>query len=190
MPLQLLNHQQDHRNEVGDIQRQRRKRRDGIERRRRGDVDQPQQRDHHGHEHNGPNRDVVPGTDVREELREGQAVVAREGPRQPGRRREHGEDGADDDDDDAGHHGRCGGGGFDGLVEDLDDGIARGGADGVVDVADAVEHGDDPAEAEDAVDEDGQDHGAGDGGRWVLDFFAHVHDTIEAFVRLVGLHST
>ena len=144
LPLELLQRKQDHGDQVGDVQREGGERSDSVESRGRGDVDQAQQPDDDRHEHDCSDGDVVDGGHVGEELGEGEAVVPGEGPGEAGGGGQHGEDGADDDDDDAGHHCGGGGGGLGRLVEDLDDRVARGGGDCVGDVADRVEHCDDP----------------------------------------------
>lgn len=65
------------------------------------------------------------------------------------------------------------------MVVDLDYGEGVCGDDGGV--ADGEEDGRHEGELHNGVEDDGEDHGAGDADAGFLDFVAHVHDAVESW---------
>ena len=162
---------------------------DGIESRRAPDIDERQQRIQQRAQRNRPQRQRRALVHLGQEVRIRQAAVPGEGPRLPGGGGQQADGGEDGHGDEDGGHGGGAGVGLGGVVEDLDEVVAGAGVERGLQVADAEEEGDDGGEAEDAVDQDGEEHAArhDDGG--VLDLFRHVGGAVVAFLggSLVGV---
>ena len=177
---EALQHEEDERDEVGDVKAQCAEREDSIECRGGADLDEGESEDARGDEEESPERDLVGWVDARKEVGEGEAVVARECPGQAGYGGETVEEG-----DPAGEHAHrhehvrgCFGAG--GLVGDCDDRVARGAENGLSVVAHAVENGDKIGEGQGSVDQSAIDHRARDDNLGVFDFFGHVDYTVDA----------
>ena len=174
-----LDDEEDQRQQVRDVQSEGAEGENGVKGGRGPDLNE-RQRDHDRRdEEQRADRDLVPRRHLDEKVREGQAVVARKGPRQPRHRRQAVEQGHPAREHAHGHDDVGGGLGAGGLVGDLDDGVARGAHEGFFVVAHAVEHGDDVSKGHDGVDDRAPDHGAGDYFLCVFDLFGHVDDSVD-----------
>lgn len=135
-------------------------------------------------------RDAEAGVHEPDLVGEDEGVVAREGEDQTRGGLlacVEGEDAGEEEQDDE----DCGGGaGLRGLVPDLVDGDAGRTSEHGVEVADAVEHGDDEGKGGDEADEDGGHERHWDGGRGVKAVFGKMDGAVETGVHEVGIDET
>jgi len=119
----------------------------GVEGGRRADVDQAKEHGDERGEGNGVEGQLCTGFDVGQVAGAGDAVVSSKGPYDTGRGGERGDTGEDHEGEDDRDHGGGAAVGPCGLSENLDEGKAGGTGEGITNIANAEEDGDEHGEA-------------------------------------------
>lgn len=185
--LAALDQQADDGDSVGDVEEDDAGGDHAVERRVTTEIEETEERDDEAADEVRAERDVDAGVDVAEEVGEGKAAVAGEGPAKTALPRVAGDEAPDAGGDDEAFEDDGAGFAAEGLVEEREDGDeGRGGLE-VGEVADAEELGDGEEPGRDEADGHGAHDGDGDHFLRAVDFLGQVGRAVEACEGVVGV---